>query len=115
MKPPTNQNSNSEDRVRLAVEDLLLRPLHTADHQNIRPDEITITKIGLDYYLYELVKIVESERQRLLTEIKAKLPEKTKAKDFVLLSPTNREYLSSGYNQAILEVRAVLEGFREKI
>lgn len=48
----------TKDKLREKLRNLLFPSVHV-DHQNIRPDEITITKDGKDYYLNEIVKITQ--------------------------------------------------------
>lgn len=63
-----------EVALRNEFKHLLFRPIHI-DHQNIEPDDITITKEGKDHYLDEMVKIAAQAVTAALKRVDEAIPD----------------------------------------
>jgi hypothetical protein len=87
--------SNYNAQLRLRVHHKMLEKSESAKELG----ELTVIPLGFSVGI--AIKLIVAERSRLIDELEAKLPEKT---------DSDNGFYRAGYNQAITEVKAILEG-----
>lgn len=79
--------------IREKIEAIFWRPVHI-DHQNVLPDEVTITKEGKEYYLDQFEALIQQEiREARIDEAKLFASKIDHARDFAFLRGFKNERL----------------------